>query len=330
MEIRLKSLEVETRDDGSYSIGGYVNVTERESELLYSSKRSKWFNEVVKRGAFTRSITCGKEIPLLLEHDEKRQLASTSNSLTLKEDQIGLRFDAEIRDKDVYEKVKSKQINNCSFGFIPVEEEFEVVDSVREKRYLKDLELLEISLVENPAYAGSLVEVRNMNEQLEERKKQKNKSEDKPKNEPPVDDDDSDEDDVVEDKSDDKDDSKEYDSDDKNEPDDKDDLDESDNKDDDKKKKNKKEEERGYVEEQIAKAQETVTNPDSDGVIDEIIKEKEEELAQTEFVESIINEDLKITKQCNRMQEECIEEEAIRASAQVLKLRVQLLKLKNL
>lgn len=306
MEIRFKSLDVECRDDGTYKIGGYVNVTERESELLYSGKRGKWFNEVVKQGAFTRSLKSGKEIPLLLEHDYEKRLADNkSNTLTLTEDQIGLRFDAEIRDKEVYEKVKSKQINNCSFGFLPIEQEFEDVTNLREKRYLKDIELLEISLVENPAYAGSLVEVRNLNEQeqkaLEEAEKEaENKIEenevDCKKEEEPVEE-------VKEEV--------------ETEVEKTEETEES-------------SENRGFVEEQIDKICTNSNIEVAKEVVNEIIKEKEEQLENAEFVEECVKEELEFVKENNKQLENQIESELLRRNADILKLRVQLLKLKSI
>ena len=305
MEIRLKTLDIECRDDGSYKIGGYVNVTERESELLYSAKRSKWFNEVVKQGAFKRSLSSGREIPLLLEHDYDKRLADTSNTLTLVEDQIGLRFDAEIRDKDVYDKVRSKQINNCSFGFRPIEQEFEDVSDVREKRYLKDIELLEISLVENPAYAGSLVEVRNMNAHIEAEQIEKieetveeivaaeevveNNEESVEAVEEPTEEN---AEEVVEDSND---------------------------------------ESRGFVEEQIEKAQEVLNNENiSNEVIEEIIQEKEMQLETAEMIEDVTKEELEYVKQANKEYENTLENVVAARSAEVLKLRVQLMKLKSI
>lgn len=310
MEIRFKSLDVECRDDGTYKIGGYVNVTERESELLYSGKRGKWFNEVVKQGAFTRSLKSGKEIPLLLEHDYEKRLADNkSNTLTLTEDQIGLRFDAEIRDKEVYEKVKSKQINNCSFGFLPVEQEFEDVTNLREKRYLKDIELLEISLVENPAYAGSLVEVRNLNEQeqkaLEEAEKEaENKIEenevDCKKEEEPVEE-------VKE----------EVETEVETEVEKTEETEES-------------SENRGFVEEQIDKICTNSNVEAAKEVVNEIIKEKEEQLENAEFIEECVKEELEFVKENNKQLENQIESELLRRNADILKLRVQLLKLKSI
>ena len=302
MEIRLRSLDVECRDDGVYKIGGYVNVTERESELLYSGKRGKWFNEVVKQGAFTRSLKSGKEIPLLLEHDYEKRLADNkSNTLTLTEDQIGLRFDAEIRDKEVYEKVKSKQINNCSFGFLPIEQEFEDVTNLREKRYLKDIELLEISLVENPAYAGSLVEVRNLNEQeqkaLEEAEKEaENKIEE---NEVDC----KKEEESVEEV--------------KEEVEKTEETEES-------------SENRGFVEEQIDKICTSSNIEVAKEGVNEIIKEKEEQLENAEFIEECVKEELEFVKENNKQLENQIESELLRRNADILKLRVQLLKLKSI
>lgn len=306
MEIRFKSLDVECRDDGTYKIGGYVNVTERESELLYSGKRGKWFNEVVKQGAFTRSLKSGKEIPLLLEHDYEKRLADNkSNTLTLTEDQIGLRFDAEIRDKEVYEKVKSKQINNCSFGFLPIEQEFEDVTNLREKRYLKDIELLEISLVENPAYAGSLVEVRNLNEQeqkaLEEAEKEaENKIEE---NEVDC----------------------------KKEEESVEEVKEEVETEVEKTEENEESSEnRGFVEEQIDKICTSSNIEVAKEVVNEIIKEKEEQLENAEFIEECVKEELEFVKENNKQLENQIESELLRRNADILKLRVQLLKLKSI
>lgn len=316
VETRLGQIDIECRDDGTYKIGGYVNATERESELLYSPKRGKWFKEVVKQGAFTRSLNSGKEIPLLLEHDETRRLAdNVAGTLTLKEDQIGLRFDAEIRDKEVYEKVKSKQINNCSFGFRPIDQEFEGINEVREKRYLKDLELLEVSLVENPAYAGSLVEVRNMNEQMEllkaeeeERAKKdeteadkEKKTEDKPK-------------DAEDSKSEDK---KETPKEDKKEQ----------PKEDKKTEEDKPNEERGYVEDAVENLNNSL---DTEEVVKEIIQEKEEQLEVAEIIEEYSKENVDYVKRDNEEREFYANQEAIRASNEVLKLRVQLMKLKSI
>lgn len=167
MEIRIKDVNLQAEDDSLMKVGGYINVTERESEMLYSKRSGKWFKEIMKRGVFQRAIDKAKEIPLLFEHDWNKKLADTrNNTLTLKEDNIGLKFEAIIEDRSVYEQVKAGVINSCSFGFRALEESIEPINSRLEKRTVSGIELLEVSLVKNPAYVGSLAEVRAYEEEV--------------------------------------------------------------------------------------------------------------------------------------------------------------------
>ena len=168
MEYRIKDVQLECTNDESFKIGGYINVTERESEMLYSKKRNRWFKEVMKRGVFDSAIRAAENIPLLFQHDWNKQLASTSSgTLELREDQIGLRFECRIEDKDVYEKVKSGKVNSCSFGFRALEEKIEPINEKLERRFVSKVELLEVSLVDSPAYVGSLCETRAYEDELE-------------------------------------------------------------------------------------------------------------------------------------------------------------------
>ena len=169
MEFRIKDVDIECNSNSEeMKIGGYINITNRESEVLFSKKRRNWFKEIITIGAFKRSLEKNSDIPLLVEHDFSKEVARTTNgNLFLYEDKLGLRFDAIIEDRDLYNKIQSGAINSCSFGFRVLDEEFERINPKLEKRYVKDLELIECSLVERPAYEGSLVEIRQMMEELE-------------------------------------------------------------------------------------------------------------------------------------------------------------------
>lgn len=167
MEFRLKDVSITVDEVNGRKIGGYVNVTQRESEILYSKKRNMYFKEIMTSGVFQESLNEGRNIPLLYEHDWNKQLADLrSGTLTLKEDQIGLRFDAVINDDKVYEEVKKGRINSCSFGFIVLEDKIEPINSRLEKRIVTKIKLEEVSLVSNPAYVGSLCEARSLQEEL--------------------------------------------------------------------------------------------------------------------------------------------------------------------
>lgn len=167
MEVRLKDIQLDFNGE-QRKIGGYINVTERESETLYSQKRNRWFKETMKKGVFTRALQKNDSIPLLLEHDWDKQLAHTANgTLELREDAIGLRFDAVVSE-ETFADIQARSISACSFGFRVNEEMLEEVNPKLEKRYVTNIDLFEVSLVANPAYTGSLVEQRNLEEALQE------------------------------------------------------------------------------------------------------------------------------------------------------------------
>ena len=171
MEIRLKDIKLDYNSE-QRKLGGYINVVERQSETLYSPQRGKWFKETIKAGTFTRALQKNDSIPMLLEHDWDRQIAHTANgTLQLREDAIGLRFDA-IVDEDTFNEIQQRNITSCSFGMKVNEQEFEPVNPKMEKRYISNIDLFEVSLVANPAYVGSLVEQRNMEKALEDMEKE--------------------------------------------------------------------------------------------------------------------------------------------------------------
>lgn len=171
MEIRLKDIKLDYNSE-QRKLGGYINVVERASETLYSKQRGKWFKETIKAGTFTRALQKNNSIPMLLEHDWDRQIAHTADgTLELREDAIGLRFDA-IVDEDTFNEIQQRNITSCSFGMKVNEQEFEPVNPKMEKRYISNIDLFEVSLVANPAYVGSLVEQRNMEKALEDMKKE--------------------------------------------------------------------------------------------------------------------------------------------------------------
>ena len=150
--------------NNSLELEGYINVTERESELLHD-KEGK-FIEVVQRGCWSKAIE-NKKIDLLYNHNQDRKLGDTSGNLYLEEDNIGLKFKAFITDVDIIEKAKKGLLRACSFGFIPVRQMKKIVEGV-EHRYLKEIELFEVSLLDiAPAYSGCSINIRSKEKEIE-------------------------------------------------------------------------------------------------------------------------------------------------------------------
>ncbi len=158
-------MRIEIRND-SVVLDGYVNVVDRESKPIPSVKGK--FIEKIKPGAFQRSLEKRANVDLLLNHDKNRKLGSTSEgNLELFEDNIGLRAICTVTDPDVIDKAKNKELRGWSFGFYAEKDKLELVESGYERRIVEELDLFEVSIVDNtknPAYSGTSIEMRDDNE----------------------------------------------------------------------------------------------------------------------------------------------------------------------
>lgn len=105
---------------------------------------------------------------ILLNHDYNRDLGGTKDgNLELVEDNIGLHARATITDKEVIEKARNNQLVGWSFGFQDREVENKKDENNFPLRDVKDLDLIEVSILDNtkiPAYDGTLVAVRSDDE----------------------------------------------------------------------------------------------------------------------------------------------------------------------
>lgn len=170
IELRFKESKISSSDDGMLKVSGYVNKVGEQSEVLRSKSLNnipaRNFVESISKGAFKNAILNSKhDIDFLAEHDKSKLLASTRNgSLSLTEDDNGLFMEAEIAPtswgQDIYTLIKSGLYKNMSFGFKVIKDEWKKVKTGLYERVIKDLDLLEVSVVKNPAYASSTIEAR--------------------------------------------------------------------------------------------------------------------------------------------------------------------------
>jgi len=122
------------------------------------------FRERIAAGAFGKSLQMD-DIRALLNHDPNHVLGrNRSNTLDLREDDHGLWF--EVRAPDVEwvralrVSVERGDINQCSFGFECLRDEWRTVDG-QEERTLLEVRLFDISLVTYPAYTATDAQVRS-------------------------------------------------------------------------------------------------------------------------------------------------------------------------
>lgn len=165
MELRFQGTKLSANKDDSLTVSGYVNKTGQLSEVLGSTKK---FVEKIAKGAFTQAIKNAKEIDFLAEHDSKKILSSTRNrSLKLREDSQGLYMEATIvptsYGTDAYELIKSGIFQNMSFGFRTIRDSWKALGNGLHEKTIEEMELLEVSVVKNPAYSQSTIAARGIN-----------------------------------------------------------------------------------------------------------------------------------------------------------------------
>ena len=149
-------------------ISGYVNAICRDSRVLELPDGTKYVEQVAE-GAFARAINNNPEIFLKLNHD--RVLGSTKDdTLSLKEDNIGLYAIAKFQDEEVLQAAEAGKITGWSFGFQCIADDWAYTDEFYKRRILKDIQLNEVSLLVGltPAYAGTSYEMRGEKAELVE------------------------------------------------------------------------------------------------------------------------------------------------------------------
>lgn len=159
-------MKIELREN-SVHLEGYINAVGRQSKELFDPINGH-FVEIVEPGAFNNSLLLNPDIPLLLNHINEREIARNNKNLTLKEDNIGLHFSADITDAEVVLLAKTNDLVGCSFGFRDKQVNIKKREGKISTRLLKEIDLMEVSILSTghcPAYYGTLVEAREENVQ---------------------------------------------------------------------------------------------------------------------------------------------------------------------
>ena len=162
-ELRFVPTTLDTSGD-TLKVEGLVNQTDSWSHVLGVKKK---FREKISKGAFIKALATENRIDFLAEHDSTKILSTTENgSLELWEDDEGLKMRAEIcpttYGTDTYELMKSKIINHMSFGFKAISDKWKKLSNGTFERTIEELQLLEVSVVRNPAYPQSAIAARGI------------------------------------------------------------------------------------------------------------------------------------------------------------------------
>ena len=154
-------MQIRVENEETVQISGYVNAVERNSKPIWS--RMGKFIERIAQGAFKKALARNNDVHILLNHNWQRDLGSTKKgNLKLTEDNIGLRAEATLNDKELVNKAKNGDLIGWSFGFSDRDVE-NTTEHDTPVRIIRDLELFEVSILDRakrPAYTGTLLSVR--------------------------------------------------------------------------------------------------------------------------------------------------------------------------
>jgi len=153
-------MRAELRADGLH-ISGYVNVPGRESRPVMTPHGR--VIEIIEQRAFAKAIERAGNINMLLDHDPLRILASTqANTLTVREDAVGLRAESVVTDPEVIEGARHGKLRGWSFNIKNPKDTLEQRAEGLPIRHITDLDMDEITLVMNkvPVYSSTSIEVR--------------------------------------------------------------------------------------------------------------------------------------------------------------------------
>jgi uncharacterized protein len=159
--VAYSNLEVRSENDGRTLIG-YAAVWDSPSEFM-------GFTEFVKRGAFSKTLNDGADVRLLIDHDGVPLARTKSGTMSLFEDERGLRVEAELDPLNpdaarVMSAMKRGDLSQMSFAFRTVKDSWNGDRTVRE---LREVQLFDVSVVTFPAYEQTVAELRSKYEQAE-------------------------------------------------------------------------------------------------------------------------------------------------------------------
>jgi len=155
--IAFSNLELRASSDGK-TLVGYAAVFDSPSEPL------PW-TEFVRRGAFAKTIKDGADVRLLIDHEGVPLARSKSGTLTMQEDDYGLRIEAMLDENNpdaakVMSALRRGDLSQMSFAFQTVKDSWSTDKRTRE---LKEVRLYDVSVVTYPAYEETVAELRNKN-----------------------------------------------------------------------------------------------------------------------------------------------------------------------
>jgi HK97 family phage prohead protease len=164
-----KHIEVRTDKDGGVLVAGYAAVFGEETSI------GGMFTEVIEQGAFRSALDRGDDVVFLINHDGLPLARTRSGTLRLTEDERGLYVETYLDPSDpdvrsILPKMRRGDLDKMSFAFIPTRQAWDDSGDMP-KRMIQDVQLYDVSIVTTPAYDGTEIGLRSLQQHRNAKKK---------------------------------------------------------------------------------------------------------------------------------------------------------------
>jgi HK97 family phage prohead protease len=158
-------------DESGIKVSGYAAVFNEEADI------GGMFREVIAPGAF-RSALGRDDVAFLINHEGLPLARTRSGTLKLEEDDHGLRIETELDADDpdvkrIVGKMKRGDLDKMSFAFRATKQAW---DDTQDPplRTVHEVQLYDVSIVNDPAYGGTEIGLRSLEQHREEVRKHHN------------------------------------------------------------------------------------------------------------------------------------------------------------
>lgn len=161
------------QEESGIRVAGYAAVFNQEAQI------GTWFREVIAPGAFRNAI--GRDdVVFLINHDGLPLARTRSGTLTLKEDDHGLYMETVLDPEDpdvkaIVGKMKRGDLDKMSFAFTPVRQEWDESEDIP-LRTIHEVNLYDVAIVTTPAYEGTEIGLRSLEQHRAAEKAKRNNS----------------------------------------------------------------------------------------------------------------------------------------------------------
>ena len=158
--------EIRAEGDG-LKVSGYAAVFNEPADI------GGMFKEVIAPGAFRDALT-RDDVVFLINHDGLPLARTRSGTMTLTEDAVGLRMDTVLDPTDpdvmsIVPKMKRGDLDKMSFAFRATKQEWDDT-SDPPTRTIHEMRLFDVSIVTRPAYDGTSVALRSLEDQRQDQR----------------------------------------------------------------------------------------------------------------------------------------------------------------